>query len=110
EPYHTVWSVEVYDTVSYTSFVVRGEQREQALLAATVHLLAEVGYQALTMDAVAARAQASKATIYRRWRNKAQLGKAALDRADAAYNAAVPETGSLRGDLLAVLAALREKT
>ncbi|WP_074133012.1 TetR/AcrR family transcriptional regulator [Mycolicibacterium houstonense] len=83
--------------------MVRGVEREQAVLAATVELLAERGYQALTMDAVAARAGASKATIYRRWPNKAQLVRATLDAADAARNASVPDTGQLRSDLLAVM-------
>lgn len=88
---------------------MRGQTRGDAILAATLELLAEVGYPALTMDAVAGRAQASKATIYRRWRNKAELVRAALDAHDAARNAAVPATGSLRGDLVAVLADLRER-
>jgi AcrR family transcriptional regulator len=88
--------MEVYETVSYTSAMVRGMEREQAVLAATVELLGERGYPA----------GASKATIYRRWPNKAQLVRAALDAADAARNAAVPDTGDLRGDLLAVMDAL----
>lgn len=78
-------------------------EREQAVLAATTELLVERGYPALTIDAVAARAGASKATIYRRWPNKAQLVRATLDAADAARNAAVPDTGQLRSDLLAVM-------
>lgn len=81
-------------------------EREQAVLAATAELLAERGYQALTMDAVAARAGASKATIYRRWPNKAQLVRATLDAADAARNAAMPDTGQLRSDLFAVMDAV----
>ncbi|HEX4246328.1 MAG TPA: TetR/AcrR family transcriptional regulator [Pseudonocardia sp.] len=89
--------------------MVRGKERVDAILASTVELLTEVGYQALTMDAVAARAQASKATIYRRWSNKAALVRAALDDLDAGQNAAVPETGTLRGDFLAVMAGLRER-
>ncbi|MFE3258013.1 TetR/AcrR family transcriptional regulator [Nocardia sp. NPDC059091] len=97
------------ETVSYSSVVVRGQQRVDAILAATVDLVAERGYPALTMDAVAARANASKATIYRRWRNKAELIKAALDAHDAQQNADIPDTGSLRGDLVAVLETLRDK-
>ncbi|MBA8924655.1 AcrR family transcriptional regulator [Kutzneria viridogrisea] len=89
--------------------MVRGQQREDALLVATIEVLAERGYAGLTMDAVAARAQASKATIYRRWRSKAQLVKAALDALDARDNAAVPDTGTLRGDLVAIVEALRAK-
>ena len=89
--------------------MVRGKEREDAILAATIELVGELGYAALTMDAVAARAQASKATIYRRWRNKAQLVKAALDAYDAAQNEAIADTGELRGDLYAVMRAMREK-
>lgn len=100
----------MYETVSYTSTVVRGQQRVDAILAATLDLVAENGYPALTMAAVAARAHASKATIYRRWRNKAELVKAALDTYDAQTNAVIPETGTLRGDLVAVLEALCTKS
>ena len=89
--------------------VVRGKEREDAILAATIELVGEVGYGGLTMDGVAARAQASKATIYRRWRNKAQLVKAALDAYDARQNEALPDTGELREDLYAVMRALRER-
>ncbi|GAB0108577.1 TetR/AcrR family transcriptional regulator [Nocardia sp. JMUB6875] len=99
----------MYETGSYPSSMVRGQQRVDAILTATMDLLAESGYPALTMDAVAARASASKATIYRRWRNKAQLVKAALDAYDAQHNADIPDTGTLRGDLVAVLEALRVK-
>jgi AcrR family transcriptional regulator len=89
--------------------MVRGEPREAAILKATGALLAELGYEALTIDAVAARAGSSKATIYRRWRNKAQLVKAVLDALDAEHNAEVPDTGALRSDLVAVLRASRDR-
>ncbi|MEV6608038.1 TetR/AcrR family transcriptional regulator [Kutzneria sp. NPDC051319] len=89
--------------------MVRGKEREDAILAATIELVGEVGYGALTMDGVAARAQASKATIYRRWRNKAQLVKAALDAYDARQNEAILDAGELREDLYAVMRALRER-
>ncbi|MFF7635804.1 TetR/AcrR family transcriptional regulator [Kitasatospora sp. NPDC008050] len=89
--------------------MVRGQPRVDAILAAATELLAEVGYHALTMDAVAARAHASKTTIYRRWRNKAELVKAALDAQDQDFNDRVADTGSLRGDLVAVLRMLRAK-
>ncbi|MFX0574541.1 TetR/AcrR family transcriptional regulator [Nocardia nepalensis] len=90
--------------------MVRGQPRVDAILDATLDLLAEHGYAALTMDAVAARANASKATIYRRWRGKADLVKAALDAYDAQQNAEIPDTGSLRGDLVAVLETLCAKS
>ena len=77
---------------------VEGE-REQEILDATMAVLAEVGYDRLTMDAVAARAKASKATLYRRWSNKVTLVIDALQRLKQAH--ALPDTGSLRGDLLA---------
>ena len=48
-------------------------EREQAILRATYDLLAETGYQGLRVDAVAARAKASKATLYRHWPTKAEL-------------------------------------
>ena len=47
--------------------------REQEILNATLEVLADVGYDRLTMDAVAARAHASKATLYRRWNSKVGL-------------------------------------
>ncbi|TCO56061.1 TetR/AcrR family transcriptional regulator [Actinocrispum wychmicini] len=85
--------------------MVRGTEREQAILAATLELLGEVGYAAMTIDAVAARAHASKTTIYRRWSGKPELVKAALDHLDADEVADPPDTGTLRGDLLAALRA-----
>src|SRR5689334_4055737 len=89
--------------------MVRGQPREAAILDAAGALLAELGYEALTIDAVAARAGSSKATIYRRWRNKAQLVKAVLDALDAEHNAEIPDTGALRSDLVAVLRAARDR-
>ena len=47
--------------------------REQEILDATLEVLADVGYDRLTMDAVATAAKASKATLYRRWSSKAAL-------------------------------------
>lgn len=71
-----------------------------------MHLLAEVGYDRMTMDAIAGRAHASKATIYRRWSGKADLVVAALEQ-HATTSTVVPDTGSLRGDLVAVVDDLR---
>jgi AcrR family transcriptional regulator len=89
--------------------MVRGEPRERAILTAALEELRERGYEAMTIDGVAARARASKATIYRRWSNKAELLKASLDSLDAEHAAAIPDTGALRSDLVEVLRALREK-
>lgn len=76
--------------------------REDEILEATVRVLAEVGYDRLTMDHVAAEARASKATLYRRWDDKATLVVDAVSRAKGLPEIEAPDTGSLRGDLLAV--------
>lgn len=73
--------------------------REQEILGATLEVLAEVGYDRLTMDAIAHRAKASKATLYRRWNGKTALVIEALQSGKAL--GPVPDTGSLREDLLA---------
>jgi AcrR family transcriptional regulator len=67
---------------------------------AALALLAEVGYDRLTMDAVAARARAGKTTIYRRWPGKAELVVDALNSVKGVPD--VPDTGSLRQDLRAL--------
>ena len=86
--------------------MVRGEVREQAILAAVIALLGEQGYEGMTMDAVAARAHSSKATIYKRWPGKPDLVRAAVDNYAAGRLTAGTDTGSLRGDLLAVMGAM----
>lgn len=75
--------------------------REQELFEATLEVLAEVGYDRLTMDAVASRAKASKATLYRKWDGKAALVIDAL-MSQKAPQVLPTDTGSLRGDLLAL--------
>lgn len=74
-------------------------EREMEILDATLDVLADVGYDLLTMDAVATRAKASKATLYRRWRGKPELVVAAITARKG--EATTPDTGTLRGDLLA---------
>ncbi|WP_217575086.1 TetR/AcrR family transcriptional regulator [Streptomyces sp. GbtcB7] len=73
-------------------------ERKAELYEAALDLLREVGYDALTMDAVAERTHCSKATLYRLWKGKAELVTEAL-RHDKAVNLAGIDTGSLRGDL-----------
>jgi len=87
--------------------MVRGEARERAILSAVIELLGEQGYDAMTMDAVAARAHASKATIYKRWPGKPELVRAAVDGYVAGRVPVFADTGSLRGDLMAVMRAMR---
>ncbi|WP_330247014.1 TetR/AcrR family transcriptional regulator [Streptomyces sp. NBC_00562] len=71
--------------------------REAELYAAVLDLLREVGYDALTMDAVAVRARASKSTLYRRWGSKPELVVKAL-RHQKPVSIGEIGTGSLRGD------------
>jgi AcrR family transcriptional regulator len=82
----------------------RAEAREQAILDAALELLMEVGYDRLSMDALAERAHAGKATIYRHWSGKAQIVAEAVRRLKGGGVATpFPSTGSLRGDLMSAL-------
>jgi AcrR family transcriptional regulator len=77
--------------------------REAEILEAALAVLADVGYDRLTMDAVAQKAKASKATLYRRWNGKVQLVIDALlmDHQKHHYTQQGPvDTGTLRGDLI----------
>ncbi len=77
----------------------RDARCDPAILDATLELAAAVGLGGLTMDAVAARAGVSKATIYRRWSSKEAL---VLDAWMACFPIeSIPDTGSLTGDLIA---------
>ncbi|UIX33413.1 TetR/AcrR family transcriptional regulator [Streptomyces sp. GQFP] len=78
-------------------------EREAELYGATLDLLREVGYEALTMDAVAARTKSSKATLYRQWGGKAELVARAMRHFKPGGVAADVDTGSLRGDFHALL-------
>ncbi|MHA5051919.1 TetR/AcrR family transcriptional regulator [Streptomyces sp. SD15] len=78
-------------------------EREAELYAAVLELLREVGYDALTMDAVAARTKSSKATLYRQWGGKAELVVKALKSQKQTVSLADADTGSLRGDFHALV-------
>lgn len=98
--------VEAHDGATVPA--VRGRKRDQsrdvAILEAALDVLAESGYDGMTMDLVALRAKAGKATVYRRWQSKAALvveAVAYLKRAQVDL-AGLPDTGTLRGDLLAL--------
>ncbi|MEU6538205.1 TetR/AcrR family transcriptional regulator [Streptomyces sp. NPDC047000] len=78
-------------------------EREAELYEAVLDLLREVGYDALTMDAVAARTRSSKATLYRQWGGKAELVVRAIRHGKPGKLAEI-DTGSLRGDLHAMVA------
>ncbi|MGW0769472.1 TetR/AcrR family transcriptional regulator [Streptomyces sp. NPDC002676] len=84
---------------------IRSQDAHDAVLATAIELVEELGYQAVTIERIAARADVAKSTIYRWWKSKAPL---VMD----AYRTAVeqrmpePDTGSLSGDLTAFVTAL----
>ncbi|GAA4084831.1 TetR/AcrR family transcriptional regulator [Nonomuraea soli] len=80
--------------------------RERAIIDATLELLSEVGYDRMTVDGIAKRARASKATLYRRWAGKPEL---VVDVICSRFQLDVPvvePTGSLRDDLLTLVRGL----
>ena len=82
----------------------RSERSHLAIVQATLELLAEVGYQRLTMEQVQRRAGVGKATIYRRWSSKPELVKAALQH--FSIELPIPDTGSLAEDYATIAAAV----
>ncbi|MDF0528830.1 TetR/AcrR family transcriptional regulator [Tsukamurella sp. 8F] len=80
----------------------RGAELELALLDAAFEELREKGYDAFTIDAVAQRAHTSRAVLYRRWSSKPDLVTAAIAHGRDRSPVAAPDTGTLRGDLLAL--------
>lgn len=82
----------------------RDDSKDDTILDAARELLAERGFDGMTMDAVAERAGAGKATVYRRWPSKVELTVDAIVCAQGVRMTIddVPDTGTLRGDLLAV--------
>jgi AcrR family transcriptional regulator len=81
----------------------RGEELEAALLAAAWQELVEAGFARLTMESVAARAKTGVAVLYRRWPNKDDLVIAAIRHYGTTHPVDVADTGSLRGDMIALL-------
>ena len=81
----------------------RGAELEDTILTAAWEELAAVGYVRLTMEGVAARAHTGKQVLYRRWRNRAELVIAAIRHRTGSIADHIPNTGELRGDVLAVL-------
>jgi AcrR family transcriptional regulator len=77
----------------------RSARVRAAVIAATLAELADRGYSGVSLDGVAVRAAVHKTTVYRRWRTKEALVLDAM-LAQAGLTVAVPDTGSLRGDLL----------
>ncbi|WP_271984736.1 TetR/AcrR family transcriptional regulator [Pseudoclavibacter terrae] len=83
----------------------RDHTRDTDILEAALDVLAETGYDGMTIDMVAARAKAGKATLYRRWASKSDLvldAVACMKSKDLDLDA-LPDTGTLRGDLIALV-------
>jgi AcrR family transcriptional regulator len=81
----------------------RGAALENALLDAAWEELVDKGYSGLTIESVAERAKTSRAVIYRRWPTKPGLVRAAMGRADKKERVEIPDTGSLRDDMIELL-------
>ncbi|MDO9396211.1 MAG: TetR/AcrR family transcriptional regulator [Herbiconiux sp.] len=83
----------------------RDHSRDAEILDAALEVLAEEGYDGMTIDMVATRAKAGKATLYRRWSSKGELvidAVACMKRGDLDFENP-PDTGTLRGDLIAMI-------
>jgi AcrR family transcriptional regulator len=81
----------------------RGAVLDEALLEAAWEELGAVGYPRFTLDGVAARARTSRPVLARRWPNRAELVIAAVRHHSSLAVTAAPDTGTLRGDVLALL-------
>ncbi|HAG82211.1 MAG TPA: TetR family transcriptional regulator [Cyanobacteria bacterium UBA12227] len=79
----------------------RSIKSHQAMLQATLELLAEVGFDAMSIDAIAIRAGVSKTTIYRRYTSKEELVADAIE--SVREEILIPDTGNLQGDIDALI-------
>ena len=86
----------------------RGEELEAALLQAAWDELAEVSFAKLTMESVAVRAKTGVAVLYRRWPNKDDLVIAAIGHYGKTRPVEIPDTGTLRGDMLGLLRGIND--
>lgn len=92
-------------TASSTVGRKRDPARDDVILDSTLTVLAEHGYDGMTIDLVAAHAGMARATVYRRWPTKADLVHSAVARlsGDDVDLAQLPDTGTLRGDMIAMI-------
>jgi AcrR family transcriptional regulator len=86
----------------------RGEELEAALLEAAWEELVEVGFARLTMESVATRARTGVAVLYRRWPNKDDLVLGAIHHYGSTHPVDIPDAGSLRGDMIALLGGISD--
>jgi AcrR family transcriptional regulator len=84
----------------------RSKEREREILAAALHALVNEGFDAMTIEGVAAAAGAGKATVYRRWHNKVDLVIDAI-REQVASTAAIVDTGDIAADMRSFLTQLQ---
>jgi len=84
----------------------RGEELEAAVLSAAWDLVNEVGYKDFTMSEVAKRANAAKPVLYRRWSDKSGLVASAIIKYGPKMDVSIPNTGSLRSDLIKLFSQL----
>jgi AcrR family transcriptional regulator len=83
----------------------RSERAHRAILDAAIDLFVDQGYEAMSIEGVAARAGVGKTTIYRRWQSKEDLVIDAID--EMIMEVEPPDTGSLRQDLVDLLTQLQ---
>lgn len=83
----------------------RDDSLDSTIIEAALGALAEMGYDRMTMDTVALKAGTGKATVYRRWSSKTELVRDALVfmNSRSVNLTELPDTGSIRGDLLALI-------
>jgi AcrR family transcriptional regulator len=111
--FSTVGSTQEIRNVSYLEGGVvvkrrRGSALEDAIRAAVLAQLDAHGYASLTFEGTAAAARTSKAVLYRRWPTKAQMVIGAISDDVGSFVVEVPDTGSLAGDLTALLSGMRD--
>jgi len=87
----------------------RGKALDDAILEAAWDELVDHGYAGFTIDGVARRAATSRPVVYRRWSTRQELLRDAVAHRGAQEDRTVPDTGSLRGDLVAVLSDFNER-
>lgn len=86
----------------------RSLKSHQAILQATLKLLAEMGYERMSIDAIATCAGVGKTTIYRRYKSKAELVGDAIE--SLREEVVIPDTGSLWGDIDALIVTAAQMT
>ncbi|WP_235733914.1 TetR/AcrR family transcriptional regulator [Mycolicibacterium austroafricanum] len=87
----------------------RGAALESAILDAGWEQLIEAGYERFTIDAVASRSGSARSVLYRRWPSRLDLLKAVIRHRGEVDMIPTPDTGTLRGDVLAILTAFNDR-